>query len=241
MLAKTELIKQLQKDILLLQGMKSPSGEEWIETGLSFMNEAFPTGCFPFSAVHEFVYDTPEEKSASFGFIAGVLSSLLKRGGITVWISRKHNVFPPALVAFGLQPENILFLHLRNEKEMLWAVEETLKCDGLTAVVGELSNFDFTASRRFQLAVESSKVSCFLLRQQPRNLTTASLARWHISPLQSQTPDGLPGIGFPRWKVELLKVRNGTPGTWEVEWKQQGFHQVRTSVFVETLVHKKAG
>ncbi len=28
----------------------------------------------------------------------------------------------------------------------------------------------------------------------------------------------MPGVGAPRWKVELLKVRNGLPGAWIVEW-----------------------
>ena len=28
----------------------------------------------------------------------------------------------------------------------------------------------------------------------------------------------MPGVGMPRWKVELLKVRNGVPGEWIVEW-----------------------
>jgi hypothetical protein len=39
-----------------------------------------------------------------------------------------------------------------------------------------------------------------------------------ISPVQSDVIDGLPGIGFPRWNIELLKIRNGKPGTWQAEW-----------------------
>jgi protein ImuA len=35
--------------------------------------------------------------------------------------------------------------------------------------------------------------------------------------------DGLPGVGFPRWQVELLKVRNGNPGCWQVEWVAGSF------------------
>jgi hypothetical protein len=30
--------------------------------------------------------------------------------------------------------------------------------------------------------------------------------------------EGLPGIGFPRWQVDLQRVRNGTPGSWQLEW-----------------------
>jgi hypothetical protein len=28
----------------------------------------------------------------------------------------------------------------------------------------------------------------------------------------------LPGVGFPHWKVELLRIRNGIPGVWCVHW-----------------------
>ena len=31
-------------------------------------------------------------------------------------------------------------------------------------------------------------------------------------------PDNMPGISFPRWQVELLKIRNGKPGRWQLEW-----------------------
>jgi hypothetical protein len=32
--------------------------------------------------------------------------------------------------------------------------------------------------------------------------------------------------GFPTWKVELLKVRNGRPGEWKLEWKNGRFNQL---------------
>jgi protein ImuA len=36
----------------------------------------------------------------------------------------------------------------------------------------------------------------------------------------------MPGVGHPRWKVELLKVKNGQPGSWTIEWKKKSFHHV---------------
>jgi len=38
--------------------------------------------------------------------------------------------------------------------------------------------------------------------------------------------NGMPGVGFPRWQIELLKVRNGKPGKWTVEWSAGRFIQV---------------
>ena len=111
-----------------------------------------------------------------------------------------------------------MFIERKKEKEVVWTIEEALKCTNLTTVVGELAELDFTESRRLQLAIEKSGVSCFLLRHKPRNLTTASTSRWQVKPLPSDIEDSLPGVGHPRWQVNLLKVRNGKPGSWVVEW-----------------------
>ena len=63
-------------------------------------------------------------------------------------------------------------------------MEEALKCDGIAAVVGEIQELSFTVSRRLQLAVEQSRVTGFILRNNPRNLnTTACVTRWKITPL----------------------------------------------------------
>jgi len=50
----------------------------------------------------------------------------------------------------------------------------------------------------------------------------------------------LPGVGFPRLNVELLKVRNGKPGSWQVEWANGKFNEVvvKTSPTIEE--HKEA-
>ena len=142
----------------------------------------------------------------------------MRKGGVAIWITSSQMIFPPALKAFGIEPDKIIFIHLKKEKEILWAMEEALKCGGLAAVIAETLELSFTASRRFQLAVEQSRVTGFIIRCNPKNLATACVTRWKITPLPSALENDLPGIGFPRWNVELLKVRNGTPGKWQLEW-----------------------
>ncbi|WP_261387496.1 ImuA family protein [Chitinophaga pinensis] len=100
-------------------------------------------------------------------------------------------------------------------------MEEALKCDGLAAVIAELPEIGFTQSRRLQLAVEQSKVTGFILRTSSRSVgTTASAARWQITPLPSAMENDMPGVGYPRWQIELLKVRNGRNGVWKMEWSE---------------------
>jgi protein ImuA len=111
-----------------------------------------------------------------------------------------------------------------------------LKSESLTAIVCEIRDFDFTTSRRFQLAVEKSRTTGFMLRKNPRKLTTtACISRWKITSLSSSLEGHMPGVGFPRWNVELLKVRNGKPCTWELEWCEGQFK----TVFEQTMIYEE--
>jgi protein ImuA len=226
-MTKAEILVQLQREILPLQGFKPALHSTALDQSLGSIRDAFPNQTFPLGALHEFVSDSNEAAAAACGFIGALVSSLLQNEGMILWIPGTQPIYPPALKGFGLSPEKIIFLNNICEKEILWAMEEALRCTGLTAVVGEIPHLDFTTSRRLQLAVEQSKVTGFITRNHVKHPgTTATLTRWRILPLPSEPVDGLPGVGFPRWQVDLLKVRNGRPGSWQVEWAEGAFRLV---------------
>ncbi|HEY0680611.1 MAG TPA: Error-prone repair protein ImuA [Chitinophagaceae bacterium] len=239
---KADIINQLQKDILPLQGYRPAVNNAPVQVGLNALNHAFPNAVFPLGAVHEFCCAGTEDTAATAGFIAGIAGKLMQKGGITLWISSSRLLFPPALKLFGIEPDKIIFIDLQKEKDVLWAVEEALKCEGLSAVIGELKDFNFTASRRLQLAVEKSRVTGFIIRKNfHKPNITASIARWRITSLPSMLENDMPGVGFPRWNVELLKIRNGTPGSWKIEWSPiRNFH-ICNSTPIQIVQHKKTG
>lgn len=225
--AKKEIFSQLQKEIYLLQGIKTPNTGHVSHIGLGPVEAAFPNGIFPTGVIHEFLSSLPEHTAASGGFIAGLLQTLMKHGGACLWIATNRKLFPPALQAFGVAPDRIIFVDLKKEKDVIWAAEEALKCEGLAAVIAEVDSISLTQSRRLQLTVEKSKVTGFLLRKNMDKLSTSTCAaRWQIKPIASELEEGMPGVGFPRWNVALLKVRNGNPGSWDLEWNAEGFSAI---------------
>jgi protein ImuA len=237
---KLDIINQLKRDILCLQGFKPVLNNTALDDDLGPIAKAFPNASFPVGAVHEFLYKDAADAPATNGFVSAVLSGLMNNGGAALWISSLRTVFPPAFKFFGIEPDRIIFIDLKKQKDVLWAMEEALKCSGLAAVVGEVSEMNFTASRRLQLAVEQSRVTGFILRRHPRKLNaTACVSRWTITSVPSSADEDLPGVGFPRWRVELLKARNGKPGVWEVEWMGGQFRHEAKKVFSISRMQKK--
>ena len=224
--AKNDIINQLKREVCSLQGFKRP-GDNTIINRLGPIEAAFPNKIFPTGVMHEFISPDIKGAAATNGFIAGLITGLSFNKGTCLWVGNKRTVFPPALKAFGINPEQIIFVDLARQKDVLWTIEEALKCKALSAVVGELSELSFTESRRLQLAVEQSHVTGFIHRYNPKTENVvACVSRWKIRSLPSIIEDGMPGVGYPRWKVELLKVRNGTPAAWNIEWMNERIQYV---------------
>jgi protein ImuA len=221
-----EIIEQLQKQILALEGSHQQSDEQ-TGIGLGQIESAFPGKIFPRGAVHELISFSSESAAGTSGFISVILGKLLQEKACCMWIGNKRKLFPPALKSFGIDPERILFVEAWRAKDLLWTIEEALKCSALTAVVGEISELSFNDSRRLQLAVEKSKVTGFIHRQQPKQINpVACVSRWKITPVASSLQGEMPGLGFPRWEAELLKVRNGKPGKWLIQWSPRGLEYI---------------
>lgn len=210
-----------------MQGFTAPPQGKHVNFGLGAAEKGFPNGSFPTGAVHELVSGSPQDAAACTGFMAALLGKLMQSGGLSLWISQKRTLYPPALKFFGIDPDRVIFIDVNNEKDLLWMTEEALKCQALSAVIAEIKDLDLTASRRLQLAVEHSRVTGLLHRINPRILgNTACAARWKITPIPSVLQDQMPGMGFFRWDVQLLKVRNGEPGHWKIQWTTSTFEHI---------------
>jgi len=145
--------------------------------------------------------------------------------GVILWCLARPDLYGPGLAAHGLDPGRVVLVRTPRDAEILWAMEEGLRAPGILAVVGEVGTLTAVASRRLQLAAEHSGITAFLLRRwrdggqaaQERALPNAAITRWRITARPSRAAPGEPGVGRPRWRVELLRCRGGEPASWEVE------------------------
>ena len=106
---KANIIAQLKKELLPLQGYKGMARSDALDEKLGNLKNAFPGNCFPLAAIHEFVLNNDMNAAASNGFIAALLAPLIKTETSVLWICNEQPIFPVALHSFGIYPQKIIF------------------------------------------------------------------------------------------------------------------------------------
>lgn len=222
---RVTLLEDLRVQVALIERRGAASGAVALPFGIPSLDASLPEGGLGRGALHE-VYGgnaDSDHGAAAALLIAGILA---RAGGPVLWVSGYFDLFAPALVGAGLRPERVL--HIEAGREVLLAMEEGLRHPGLGGVVGEVvGRLGLTASRRLQLAAESTGAMAFALRR-ARRLDdpvlvepSAAATRWRVVCLPSSPPlpwaPDTPGLGRARWRLELLRARGGRPGSWIVE------------------------
>lgn len=229
---RQELIDDLKAQIRAQEmGARASGTLPTLPFGVPEIDDTLPTGGLSLGAVHEVIGGGPD---ASFGaaatlFLGGILA---RTRGPIIWAVRSRDLFAPALAGVGLHPDRVIYVEAGDTKTVLLVVEEALQHVGLASVVGEIDgSIGLTASRRLQLAAETSGVLGLLLRR-PRRLTddqaaepTAARTRWRVTAVPSGPAlpwsPSTPGLARARWRVELLRCRGGEPRTFNVEARDE--------------------
>jgi len=190
--------------------------------GVKAMDAVLPNGGLVFGALHEVAGggNGAVDGAAAALFTAGIAA---RTKGKVLWCMTRPDLFAPAVAQAGLKPDRVIYLEAGDEKTVLACFEEGLRHGGLGAVVGEVARLSTTASRRLQLAAEGSGTIGIALRRWRRQSEasdfgqpTAATTRWRISALPS-LPLPVPGVGRPRWLVELIRCRAGESADFELE------------------------
>jgi len=227
MIAERALLPELREQIRRIE-RPAAATHEVLPFGVAAIDGVLPGGGLSRGALHEILGLGGDEEDGvlAAAFAAGIIARLMAAGdGMGLWCLPRPDLYGPGLAAHGLDPGRLVLVRAPRDDEILWAMEEGLRAPGIAAVVGEVGALPAVASRRLQLAAERSGITALLLRRwrdggqaaRERALPNAAVTRWRIAALPSQPPQGEPGVGRPRWRVELLRCRGGEPACWEVE------------------------
>jgi protein ImuA len=190
--------------------------------GVKEIDRHLPGGGLTLGALHEVA-------GGGNGVVDGAAAALFSSGiaartrGKVLWCVTRQDLFAPAIAQAGLGPDRVIYVEAGDEKSLLACFEEGLRHGGLSAVVAEVVHLSMMASRRLQLAAESSGAIGIAVRRWRRQTEaadfgqpTASVTRWRVSALPS-TPLPVPGVGRARWQVELIRCRAGESADFKVE------------------------
>ena len=116
---------------------------------------------------------------------------------------------------------DIIHVDVRKATDVLWSMEEGLRCADLCGVLGEIwgdpPKLDFTATKRLALRAEANAVPAWLMRRAGHPNLSAARERWHLKSLPSlrQRHDSrAPGQAL--WQADLFRSRWRMPGQWVV-------------------------
>jgi protein ImuA len=190
--------------------------------GIKAIDRHLPGGGLALGALHEVAGggNGAIDGAAAALFAAGIAA---RTSGFVLWCLTRQDLFAPALAQAGLVADRVIYAEAGDEKSVLICFEEGLRHGGLGAVVAEVARLSMTASRRLQLAAERSGSIGLAIRRWRRlaeaadfGQPTASVTRWRVIVLPA-TPLPVPGVGRPRWQLELIRCRAGESADFEVE------------------------
>jgi hypothetical protein len=123
------------------------------------------------------------------------------RGGWIAWVSPPCTPYAPALAAAGLDVARVLVVHGAGATE--WAMDQALRSEACSAVLGWANPREPQALRRLQLAAEQSHSLAVLFRPLQAGLT----------PSPAVLRVALLGCEQGNLQVRIVKSRGGRPAT----------------------------
>jgi protein ImuA len=186
-------------------------------------------------ALHEIAAARETEIAAASGFALGLAARSREAcargvvqdagtGAAVVWIAEDLSLaengapYGPGLDEAGIAPERLITVTAARAREVLWAMEEALRCRAVGVVIGEIRarGVDVVATRRLSLAAAAGNTLALLLRTAPDQEPSAAATRWIVGAAPSlPSPHG---VGPPRLAARLVRNRRGHLGAWSVEW-----------------------
>jgi hypothetical protein len=140
--------------------------------------------------------------------------------GILVIVDAAREFHATALAGWGVSPGRTLLVCPRTRQEACWAIEQCLRCPGVSAVCTWLDpRFPRHAGRRWQLAAEAGGGMGMFFRSEAARARREPIwadLRLLVTPL-ARDPD--PGTAR-RVRIDVLYRRGGLGGTawvWEID------------------------
>lgn len=207
MLAVPEMVEKLRGRMRSVEKSRRRPGEAALSTGWPPLDNLLPGGSLRRGSLVEWLAAGPGSGAALLAWQAAQQAA--HEGGAIVVLDRRQDVYPPALAAWGVDLERVVFVQPQNARDEGWAWDQALRCPGVAAVWGWVDQIDDRLFRRWQLSAEANGGVGMLIRSGAvRTQPTWADVRWWVEPQGA--------AAGRRMRVELLRCR-GAGGNGSVE------------------------
>jgi hypothetical protein len=133
-----------------------------VSSGCGELDQLLPAHGFERGTLIECLVSDRGSGAMTFSMLVARQACL--EGGALVVLDRQRQFYPPAAAAWGIDLEKLILIQPHNEKDEHWAIDQALRCTGVSVVWASIDRLSSTTFRRWQLAAESSGCLGLLLR-----------------------------------------------------------------------------
>ena len=175
-----------------------------LPTGYAALDRCLPGAGWPRQGLIEILAD--QRGIGELRLLLPALAALCRDdgaagGGWVAWVSPPFRPYAPSLAAWGIDVGRMLIVNGAGTTE--WAMDQALRSESCSAVLGWANPRDPHALRRLQLAAETSRSLAVLYRPLQAGLT----------PSPAVLRLALLGGGTEGLQVRIVKSRGGRPVT----------------------------
>lgn len=158
-----EIVQALTEKVRRIEGVKRMRPCDGVTTGCAELDAILPHGAFRRGTLVEWL-GTAAGGATTLAFV--VARQALAQGGALVVIDPQRTYYPPAAAALGIELERMIVVQPRCNADHAWALDQALRCAGVSAALAWPPCWDDHIFRRLQLAAESSGALGLLIRSE---------------------------------------------------------------------------
>ena len=210
-------LQTLRAQVSAIENERTVGNGDTVSGGAAVIDRILPAGGYRKGVLVDWI--APTGCAADFLSLT-VAKEAASNGGAIVIIDPDRQFFPVAAAAMGLPMEQLIVLQSSAQaeagaidKDLLWAIDQSLRCPAVAAVWGPLPKVDDRWSRRFQLSAESS--GCLGLFVRPLSVARQpswAEVQWLVSPASRVTGANKadPNLFFTR--LQMVRCRGSHTG-----------------------------
>ncbi len=215
--AQIQNLETLRAQVSAIENERTVGNRDLVSGGAAVIDRILPAGGYRKGVLIDWI--APTGCAADF-LSMKVAKEAAKDGGAIVIIDPGRQFFPVAAAAMGLPMEQLIVLQSSGnsssgaiDQDLLWAIDQSLRCPAVSAVWGPLPKVDDRWSRRFQLSAESS--GCLGLFVRPLSVARQpswAEVQWLVSPVErvARADDADPNLFFTR--LQMVRCRGSHTG-----------------------------